>query len=164
MGIRENIDGKNLKRIYCPYEIYFPNLILNNCEKLEKVFIFKGDAETYHTCYSPYVSIKKYDLANVLYYYNYLEDEAEDCYWIDDYNYGATIKYIPQDPVRDGYIFDGWYKEKECLNKWNFETDKLPDAVTESECLGNSVNVNEMVFDERYLYQPTKIYAKWIKI
>lgn len=29
----------------------------------------------------------------------------------------------PPNPTKEGYIFDGWYKEPECVNEWNFETD-----------------------------------------
>ena len=31
--------------------------------------------------------------------------------------------------VNDGYTFDGWYKEKECINKWNFTVDALPEKI-----------------------------------
>ena len=30
----------------------------------------------------------------------------------------------------EGYTFGGWYKEAECTNKWNFETDVLNDDIT----------------------------------
>lgn len=33
----------------------------------------------------------------------------------------------PDDPRRDGYIFEGWYKEKTCENAWNFATDRVTD-------------------------------------
>lgn len=31
----------------------------------------------------------------------------------------------PEDPVRNGYIFDGWYKEVSKKTKWNFDVDIL---------------------------------------
>jgi uncharacterized repeat protein (TIGR02543 family) len=33
-------------------------------------------------------------------------------------------------PERDLYIFGGWYKERECTNKWNFEEDKVTQNMT----------------------------------
>ncbi|MBR6158122.1 MAG: BspA family leucine-rich repeat surface protein, partial [Lachnospiraceae bacterium] len=31
----------------------------------------------------------------------------------------------PDDPVRDGYIFEGWYKDEDYLEKWDFDTDTI---------------------------------------
>ena len=31
----------------------------------------------------------------------------------------------PTDPVRAGYDFDGWFKEEELENEWDFETDTV---------------------------------------
>ena len=87
--------------------------------------------------------------ANVLYVYNYVNTYSDEYYWIDNYKYGEKIEYIPEQPLRDGYTFEGWYKEEECINRWNFATDSLP-----SEQLDNDGNV---------VYQETKLYAKWIK-
>lgn len=42
---------------------------------------------------------------------------------------GAKLK-APQEPEAQGYIFDGWYKEKECKNVWNFQTDIITQNVT----------------------------------
>lgn len=36
----------------------------------------------------------------------------------------------PDDPQKDGYAFDGWYREKQCLNAWNFETGKVTSDLT----------------------------------
>lgn len=45
---------------------------------------------------------------------------------------------LPQDPVRDGYDFAGWFKEEECLNEWNFDEDIVEEDIT--------------------------LYAKWIEV
>ena len=45
---------------------------------------------------------------------------------------------LPQDPVRDGYNFAGWFKEEECLNEWNFDEDIVEEDIT--------------------------LYAKWIEV
>ena len=44
----------------------------------------------------------------------------------------------PSDPTDQGYTFEGWYKEAECTNAWNFETDTV--------------------------IADTTLYAKWIEI
>ncbi|CAM2363424.1 InlB B-repeat-containing protein [Listeria seeligeri] len=40
-----------------------------------------------------------------------------------DYN---ELIQEPQNPIKPGYTFTGWYDAKEGGNKWNFETDKMP--------------------------------------
>lgn len=86
-------------------------------------------------------------IANVSYYYNY-EKEFET-FFIDDVD-GDKIKNIPPVPQRIGYEFSGWYKEKECINKWDFANDIVPAKVYNS--------------DNEYQYQETKLYAKWEKL
>lgn len=36
----------------------------------------------------------------------------------------------PASPIRTGYIFDGWYKEADCINAWNFNTDIVTNNIT----------------------------------
>jgi len=36
----------------------------------------------------------------------------------------------PDDPIRDGYDFTGWYKERWFANKWNFNADKVTSDTT----------------------------------
>jgi len=86
--------------------------------------------------------------ANVGFYMNISKDSTNEGYWTDDLD-NEFITLIPPDPVREGYTFDGWCKESECINKWDFETDKVPakDYITEST----------------YNYHETCLYAKWIK-
>ena len=86
--------------------------------------------------------------ANVSYYYNYENSPNEGYYWIDNYEYGDTIEYIPEPPFREGYRFGGWYKESKCINAWDFEVDTLPEIQYNEEGIR--------------IYQETKLYAKWI--
>ena len=76
--------------------------------------------------------------ANVSYHLNYDEDNY---YYVDYYENGEKILYIPPIPVREGYTFEGWYKEIDCTNKWDFDNDVL------------------QLTDET---QEIKLYAKWI--
>lgn len=36
----------------------------------------------------------------------------------------------PSDPEKNGYTFEGWYKEAECINPWSFESDTVTGATT----------------------------------
>ena len=100
-----------------------------------------------------YVPLEKYDLfenelseylkgsllkANVCYFLNYDENNY---YYIDYYENGEKVMYIPPEPQRDGYSFGGWFKESDCINQWDFDTDTL--QLTEE-------------------VQEVKLYAKWI--
>lgn len=86
-------------------------------------------------------------IANTTFYYNFEGSENDGIYWIDDYAYGDKIIYLPENPVREGYIFNGWYKESDCINLWNFDEDTLPNAFRNE--YGNLI------------YQETVLYAKW---
>ena len=71
--------------------------------------------------------------------------------FIENYEYGNKIEPTPYLPLREGYMFTGWYKEPECLKKWDFENDKLPAVEYDEE--GNPTEFIE-----------TKLYAGWQKI
>lgn len=48
---------------------------------------------------------------------------------------GQTVKTDekitePGDPTRTGYTFGGWYTDLNCTKAWNFESDKVSDAMT----------------------------------
>lgn len=81
--------------------------------------------------------------------YNYENAENEGFYWVDNFDYGGTISYLPENPERDGYIFSGWYKEPEGVNEWDFDNDTLPET--------------KLSADGEEVYQETKLYAKWYK-
>ncbi len=87
--------------------------------------------------------------ANTAYMFNYENCSNGGYFFINNFEYGATIENTPYEPIRNGYTFGGWYKESECINVWNFETDTLPQAQYDDQ--------------EREIYQETKLYAKWIK-
>lgn len=43
--------------------------------------------------------------------------------------YGALVDE-PENPVKSGFIFAGWYKEADYLTKWDFSADTVIDNVT----------------------------------
>ena len=98
--------------------------------------------------------------ANVTYYSNYGDN---DIYWIDDYDEESLITYIPENPVREGYEFDGWYKEVECINKWDFDMDKVPgkNYYKDIDYFNAEYNTYKFYQMSNYDYMETKLYAKW---
>ena len=99
-------------------------------------------------CYAEY--------ANVTYGYNYEGAPYLGIYWIDDYN-GTTIDFIPPDPVREGYTFEGWYKDEECTEKWDFEKDIIPEKKY------NITKRDDGTERTYYIYENNILYAKWRK-
>lgn len=43
---------------------------------------------------------------------------------------GTALINEPDEPQADYFNFAGWYKEKECINQWNFSTDKVNANIT----------------------------------
>ena len=42
----------------------------------------------------------------------------------------TTLLTAPNNPVRNGYTFGGWYKDQACTSEWNFGTDKVTSEMT----------------------------------
>ena len=168
---RSNWESSNLEKIYINNEnIFFKNTLFENCISLKKIILVKNDAArskyirllhatTYFTSHIYYNSLGgdanlPMDLidgsvANVSYYYNYEKSPNNGYYWIDDVEDGELIEFIPEEPTREGYKFEGWYKEEECINKWEFEKDSVVKAQIHLE------GVNEFI--------ENKLFAKWAK-
>ncbi len=159
-----DICSDKLEKIYIPFSTEIISGSFRNSSNLMKVvsirddYYINGFEYSIKRCYSREVYIERgytrdcYVMSNVSYFYNYETEENYGYYWIDDWNYGSKIEFIPPEPEREGYTFGGWYKEPECINKWNFETDVLPEERTE---------INEEG-EEEVVYQETKLYAKWV--
>ena len=97
----------------------------------------------------PFQNSRSY-IANVSYMYNYAGAENDGYYWVDSYD-EAVITFIPPDPERLGYLFDGWYKEPACITPWNFETDKT----------GGLLNIREgMIYES---YDGIYLYAQGVR-
>ncbi len=88
-------------------------------------------------------------ISNTSYLFNYEDSPNDGYYFINDFQYGGKIEDTPYEPMREGYTFDGWYREPECRTEWDFEKDTLPEA-----------EYNE---DGNPEFTETKLYAKWLK-
>ena len=82
-----------------------------------------------------------YVAANIEFYYN-IDSAPCEMYWID-YEKDQTLIFEPPVPYLEGYEFLGWYKEPECINKWDFDKDMIE----------SSLDIENMV--------QLKLYAKW---
>ncbi len=160
-----DICSEKLEKVYVTSSIYIVSGSFRNSPNLIKIFSITGEfvsglevtARNYYTNLSYLNDLTNHAQqiirrANVSYFYNYETEENYGYYWIDDYDYGSKIEFIPPEPIREGYTFGGWFKEPECINKWDFETDVLPEERTE---------INEDG-EEEVVYQETKLYAKWL--
>ena len=124
----------SLKIFYCGEIIDLERFSVKDEAKIyvpsEKYDLFKNELSEYFKG-----SLLK---ANVCYFLNYNENNY---YYVDYYENGEKVMYIPPEPQRDGYSFGGWFKESDCINQWDFDTDTL--QLTEE-------------------VQEVKLYAKWI--
>lgn len=57
--------------------------------------------------------------ANVSFELNYQTEGLSKIYRIDNVKDDERI-VVPSEPIREGYLFTGWYKEQECANIWDF--------------------------------------------
>lgn len=82
--------------------------------------------------------LMKVHMANTAYMFNYDGAPNDNYFFINNFESGGLIEDSPYYPERTGYTFGGWYKEAECLNKWDFSADTLDSEALE-----------------------TRLYAKW---
>lgn len=133
---KKNVNGTN-KLIILSNDS--ENLNLSEVKNLKNIFVSN---QIYNNIEDSDYSFNR---ANVSYNYNYDESPNGGYYWIDDYD-GEIISFVPPTPTRDGYTFIGWYKEPECINKWNFNEDIVP---------------SKEFIENEYIFKETILYAKW---
>ena len=68
--------------------------------------------------------VEGYTFANVTFYYNYADNPNKGVFWIIS---TADKVYQPKAPKRDGYKFNGWYKQAECVNTFDFNGEYAED-------------------------------------
>ena len=145
--------SEKLKKVYvnCYSELRTSEYFFQICPNLRKIILLYSTTAYKDPDHSIYAinskeEVKYGNRANLSFRYNYSEAPNEGFYWIDDLD-DEKIEVIPADPTRQGYRFGGWYKESECINKWDFDTDIVPAKEHDEE--------------EKYIYKETCLYAKW---
>lgn len=64
----------------------------------------------------------------------------------------------PDPPSREGYIFDGWYKEVECINAWDFAKDVVTGNITlYAKWTAEQVVCNHIFSEWRTVKKPTNV-------
>ncbi len=129
----------NIERIYWGDVIFDPRLVY----AADLKYISKNNYYEQIKQHEDYFDYTKVIIANVTYYIN---DGTDNQYFIDEVS-DSVVNVIPPTPYREGYKFTNWYKEKECINLWDFEKDKAPKIKYDSD--GNEI------------YEEIKIYAGW---
>lgn len=76
----------------------------------------------------------------------YLEEDS--CYFVD-YVENEKVSVIPPEPYKEGYTFEGWYKDLDFNEKWDFDNDIVVPISKEKQ------------FECDVDYEPIKLYAKW---
>lgn len=150
-GVYINYEGS--RNIYIPsnYDDYFPR------EKTYYANVFLSyDLYKFFLKYeTDWYDIDKVYCANVMYYSSEYDYQSDYCFFVDDVD-GETVSVIPPDPCREGYKFMGWYKEKERINKWDFENDVVPKKKYDEN--------GKYIYMEDDKYTGTILYAKWEEI
>ncbi|MDE6275624.1 MAG: InlB B-repeat-containing protein [Clostridia bacterium] len=166
-------ESENLKKIYVVGEHYHfvrEERVFSKCPNLEKIIFLNNKNEQYYDVvkddWTVFMSKMNYNrlfadkesaaednekspyfyAANISFNYNYKNAPNNRYYWIDDVEDGKLIVFIPPDPIREGYEFQGWYKENDCINKWDFDNDRVQKANYHQE------------------FKETQLFAKWEKI
>ena len=140
---------------FATYDIYLPNCYVVLWVSSSRDDLFSNH-KGYIFGYNAYknnnyvLSTKEYisKIGNVSYMYNYEECPNDGYYWVDNYT-NSVIEFIPPVPIREGYEFKGWYKESECINIWDFDSD----------ILGDDIIIDS--YDSITEYTGTYLYAKW---
>ena len=150
---KENLHWCSDTGIYNKFIICWDSTDLNTGIPFIKSAIFSYDFIKKGGIFNQHINAY---IANVSYLYNYENSPNGDYYWVDSYN-ESVITFIPPEPKREGYKFDGWYKEAECINEWDFETDNAgAEIIIKYDYEETGININT--------YDGLNLYAKWIKV
>ena len=144
------IRGKNLIAIFYPSYALFENGEFDDRDNLKDIFNRESyvtiKAYNYLSEIHSEIYIKKVHPANVAYLFNYENSPNDNYYFIDNVEGGSLIRNAPA-PEREGYEFQGWYKDAACENAWDFDADTTAETLYDE--------------NEKEVFAETKLYAKW---
>lgn len=138
----DNDEGSYLLNLFVP-DLFDVSIDFKNVYAKYSNIIYKCNNISYYSI-NENIKLEK---TNVAYYIFY--GTRWGAYFVDDCD-GTTVNVIPPNPTKKGYRFDGWYKDKDFVEKWDFEIDIVPPKQYDE--------------DGNYIYQETSIYAKFTYI
>lgn len=135
--------------------------------EIGKYRVVKSSDTEANTEFSVEVSVKKeeYELTNFI-VVKYQGIAKERLYGYTDFQYSVTYVYnngedsvievvdskqlldAPEIPVKAGYIFDGWYTDKECTQWFSFDTPITEDTILYAGYDLNHIEMARMIMDE----------------
>ena len=160
--------GEGVKRIYLPWSIenttshfigFKDAYVISSCTEYimddfdrKSIYVIPNYSYENGIRFTYYMTdVKEMDYilpANVAFFFNYEGNPNQGYFYVDLLESTGTIQKPPYDPKREDYIFVGWYKEPECINAWDFDTDVVTIKFEEE---GNRI------------YEELCLYAKWNK-
>ena len=167
-SFRGSLYGEGVKRIYFPWSIeetvaqfvFFENtyVISSSAERTMDKSTFENIYVIPNYAYNNGISIHKVIIdastkdniipANISFLFNYDNPPNKNYFFVDLIEETGKLTKPPYNPKREGYTFAGWYKEPDCINAWDFDTDVVTIEFDEE---GNRI------------YEEICLYAKWIK-
>ena len=78
---------------------------------------------------------------------------------VENLEHGTTIP-LPEVPQKDGYLFNGWYKESALINQWNFSEDTINSDITMyAKWFGGPVEVGNPGPGGGYVFYDKGVYS-----
>ena len=127
--VRTNGESLNVHEKYEGYELYrysTDSKAQETAQYWEKQRSVKDSVKVYGEIINIASKLKTYNLS----YYNYNSVTKKE----ENIKYTASLKsyanYTPAKPseLPSYYVFGGWYKDKACTTKFDFNTEKMPNA------------------------------------